>query len=164
VLGDLAPVKAGKGAPAPPAAPEAPSLDAVFQQFREEAGAQPAEDVAAQQFQLGQSYRKMGQLDDAIAAFEKAARSLRHRFRAAALLGQIYRDKGAVPRSLDWLERAAEAPAPTEDEHHALLYDLGETLERLGETARALAVFLELQADAGSYRDVAQKVDRLARV
>ena len=33
-----------------------------------------------------------------------------------------------------------------------------------GETARALAVFLELQAEAGEYRDVAARVERLARV
>lgn len=167
VLGELTPARAGK-APAPPpsgSSDSAPSLDAVFQQFREEATTQqPADDVAAQQFQLGISYGKMGQLDDAIAALEKAARSLRHRFRAAALLGRIYRQKGVGPRALDWFERAAEAPAPTEEERRALLYDLGETLEKLGETARALAVFLELQADAGSYRDVDQKVDRLARV
>ena len=44
------------------------------------------------------------------------------------------------------------------------MYDLGLTLEETGETARALAVFLELQADAGDYRDVPQRADRLARV
>jgi len=44
------------------------------------------------------------------------------------------------------------------------LYDLGLALEDAGETARALAVFLELQATAGEYRDVADRVDRLARV
>jgi hypothetical protein len=45
-----------------------------------------------------------------------------------------------------------------------LLYDLGVTLEEAGESARALAVFLELQADAGDYRDVGPRVDRLSRV
>ena len=61
-------------------------------------------------------------------------------------------------------ECAAEAPAPTAEEGRALLYDLGVTLEETGETARALAVFLELQADAGDYRDVSRRIDRLARV
>ena len=32
-----------------------------------------------------------------------------------------------------------------------------------GETARALAVWLELQSDAGAYRDVDARVDRLVR-
>ena len=64
----------------------------------------------------------------------------------------------------EWLERAADAPATSDEEARAVLYDLGATLEGLGETARALAVFLELQADAGDYRDVAARADRLARV
>ena len=42
--------------------------------------------------------------------------------------------------------------------------DLGVLLDQTGENARALAVFLELQADAGDYRDVPARIDRLARV
>ena len=41
---------------------------------------------------------------------------------------------------------------------------LGVTLEEAGETARALGVFLELQADAEDYRDVSERAERLARV
>ena len=37
-------------------------------------------------------------------------------------------------------------------------------LEAESETSRALAVFLELQSDAGDYRDVPSRIDRLARV
>ena len=43
-----------------------------------------------------------------------------------------------------------------------LLFDLAEALEGEGETARALAICMELQADAGNYRDVAARIDRLA--
>jgi hypothetical protein len=65
---------------------------------------------------------------------------------------------------VEWLERAAEAPASSAEEAHELLYELGTILESSGETARALAVFIELQADAGDYRDVAARVEHLARV
>jgi hypothetical protein len=37
-------------------------------------------------------------------------------------------------------------------------------LDEAGETSRALAVFLELQSEAGDYRDVPARIDRLARV
>ena len=66
--------------------------------------------------------------------------------------------------AVEWLERAAQAPAPTPDEGHRLLFDLAEALEHVGETARALAICMELQADAGNYRDVAARIDRLAKV
>jgi hypothetical protein len=38
-------------------------------------------------------------------------------------------------------------------------------LEKAGESARALAVCMELQSDAGaSYQDVAARIDRLTKV
>jgi hypothetical protein len=45
-----------------------------------------------------------------------------------------------------------------------LLYELADALEKAGEVARALAICLELQADAGSYKDVDNRVDRLTKV
>jgi len=44
-----------------------------------------------------------------------------------------------------------------------LLYDLGCLLADTGETERALAVFLELQADAPGHRDVSDRVERLTQ-
>jgi hypothetical protein len=86
------------------------------------------------------------------------------RFQACAELGRLYARGGELARGVDWMERAAEAPAPRPDEGHALMYDLADTLERLGESARALAVLMELEADAGRYRDVPSRIERLSRV
>jgi len=69
-----------------------------------------------------------------------------------------------MPNALEWLERAAQAPAPTNDESHQLLYELAEALETMGEVARALAVCMELQSDAGTYKDVSERIDRLTKV
>ena len=44
------------------------------------------------------------------------------------------------------------------------MYDLADALEREGETARALAICLELQAEAGDYEDVDQRIERLSKV
>ncbi len=177
VLGNLEGSGAA-GAPSPPAPapapdrpsvpagmPRAPKLDDVFDQMRDEAASDASvEDAGAQQYQLGLSYRQMGKLDEAIGSLETAARSPRYRFNSAVMLGRLYFDKQEPARALDWLERAVEAPAPSEEDHRALLYHLGVTLERLGETARALGVLMELQSDAGEYRDVGERVGRLSRL
>ena len=76
----------------------------------------------------------------------------------------MYRDRDKMPQALEWLERAAQAPAPNVDDGHQLLYELAEGLEQVGETARALAVLLELQADAGAYRDIEARIGRLSKV
>ena len=102
--------------------------------------------------------------DDAIKALEQAARSPRQRFDAASTLGRLYLARKEHVRAIEWLERAAEAPAPTPDAGRALLYDLAQTLETVGEQSRALAVFVELESESGGYRDVAGQIERLSKV
>lgn len=151
--------------PAPaPVAPVRENLDDVFSDVRKEATRKGGADQSAQHMKLAQTYLEMGLLDEAMKALKTAARSPRQRFEAGILVARLYSDRGDTTHAIEWLERAAEAPAPTAEEGHALLYDLGATLEEAGETARALAVLLELQADAGDFRDVQARVDRLARV
>jgi len=158
----------GMGAPskAAPAAPEPPpqNLDQVFGDLRSGMSRQTGAKEAAEHLALARTYIDMGMQDEAIAALKTAARVPIHRFEAASLLGRMFQKRNDIPHAVEWFERAAEAPAPTETEGRELLYDLGCILDTAGETARALAVFLELQADAGEFRDVAARVDRLSRV
>lgn len=157
-----APAPKQPGTPARPAPAE--SLDDAFQDFRSEASRQSGSHEAGEHMALARTYLEMGMVDEAMGALIEAARAPAYRFEAGSMLGRLYQKKNDLAQAAEWLERAAEAPAPTTVEGHELLYDLGMTLETLGETARALAVFLELQAEAGEYRDVAARAERLARV
>jgi tetratricopeptide (TPR) repeat protein len=144
--------------PQDPAAVEQ-TLSEVFRERR----AREAED-AAEQLRLARAYLDTGMTNEAIDALRSAARSPRERFEAASALARLYAERRQLQEAVEWFERAAEAPAPTADAGRALLYDFGVALEDIGETARALAVFLELQADVDRYRDVQARVDRLSRV
>jgi tetratricopeptide (TPR) repeat protein len=152
-----------EAASAPP--DEDDELDRFFADQRASAVEQSEDDeFAAQYMKLAHTYLDMGMDDEAISSLQTAVRSARYRFEAAALLGRLYKRRGQTGSALEWLERAADAPAPTVQDGRALLYDLGVMLDSVGETPRALAVFLELQTDAGDYRDVPARIDRLARV
>ena len=138
------------------------NLESVLKGVREEAihdAASP--EVGEQHFKLATNYLDMDMTSEAISALEVAARSLRHRFRAGALLAKLYADKGDKARAIEWFERAAEAPAPTPEASYQLLYELAALLEAEGESTRALAVLLELQSEAGEYRDVAARLEHL---
>jgi tetratricopeptide (TPR) repeat protein len=152
---------------APPPAP-APavreSLDEVFKDFRNDAARKGAADQSAQHMKLARTYLEMGMLDEATKALQTASRSPLQRFEAGAMLARLYKEHGDLPHAIEWFERAAEVPAPAAEHGRALLYDLAVTLEEAGETSRALAVFLELQAEAGEYRDAGERADRLTRV
>jgi tetratricopeptide (TPR) repeat protein len=149
--------------PAPQAAP-ARSLDQVFRGMRDESSRASSEETAAEQYRLALTYHEMGMPEDAIKALEGAARSPRQRFDAASMLGRLYLERKDSVHAIEWLERAAEAPAPTPDAGHALLYDLAKTLESVGEHSRALAVFVELESESGGYKDVNKQIERLSKV
>ena len=138
--------------------------DGLFAHLRNDASRRSAMDEAEQQYKRGLALGEAGDIDGCIAALQAASQAPTLRFMTASLLARIFRDRGLNRQAVEWFETAAQAPAPTAEEGHALLYDLADALEREGEIARALAVSLELQADAGDYRDVSARIKRLTRV
>ena len=150
--------------PLPLVPPPPRSLDQVFRGIRDESSRASSEEAAAEAYRLALTYHEMDMPDDAIKALEQATRSPRQRFDAASMLGRLYLERNDTVHAIEWLERAAEAPAPTPDAGFALLYDLAKSLEMVGQHARALAVFVELEAESGGYRDVAGQIDRLSKV
>lgn len=155
-----APVKPVEAAPARPA----PPIEEVFGELRSKAVRESQLENAQAHYAAAIDHANHGRLDQAIQAFEEAARVPLMRFQAGTRLGRLHVARGDLAPGVEWLERAAEAPAPSAEEGHAVMYELADALERLGESARALAVLLELHADAGSYRDVATRIDRLSKV
>jgi lipopolysaccharide biosynthesis regulator YciM len=117
-----------------------------------------------QAFVRGSQLLSAGRVNEAIAALEMASRAPRRRFETASLLGRLFRDRGDTAMAVEWLERATDAPSADREAANAVLYDLAGALEDTGETTRALAIYLELQADLGAYRDVETRVERLMRV
>jgi tetratricopeptide (TPR) repeat protein len=144
-----------------PAAEPAPAIENVLEGLRQEAAHDASPETAEQHFKMAATYVDMGMHEEAMKALEVAARSPRHRFRAGAMLAKAYLDAGDPVHAVEWYERAVEAPAPSLVAHHALLYELASVLQAQGEGARALAVLLELQAEAGEYRDVSSRLEQL---
>ena len=163
--GALAALETGAGGTteAPAALQTAQTLDEVFAIFRARAVA-AAPDKAAYRYRVALSYRDMGMPADAIRELELIAAEPRHRFEAAATLGRMARERGELAQASDWFERAAEAPATSADAGRELLFELGTVLEQSGEAVRALAVYIELRADAGDYRDVVERIERLSQI
>lgn len=158
-------LKAGQPTPvAPPAPPDASASASgpIFQDLR--GGGEISPERAGEYLKTAAAYLEIGGVEEAIKMLAAAARSPRLRFKAAGKLARLYRERGALAEAVEWFELAVEAPSPDPETSHALLYDLATTLEALGETARALAVLLELRNDAGNYRDLEARIENLAKV
>lgn len=147
----------------PEPAPTRRNLEQVFEGLRDKSARTESTSQAEEHLALAHTYLEMGMTDEAADALAAAARSPKYRFEAASSLGRLYLKRSDLAHAIEWLERAAEAPAPGIEQSHELLYDLGISLESAGEVSRALAIFLELQAEAGGYRDVAARAEKLAR-
>ena len=154
--------------PAPQAAAgaktETVDLAGVFGNMRDKAQKRSGLDEAEKEYKRGLALRDAGDIDGCILALEKASQAPKLRFGTARLIARLYRDRQDLPKMIAWLERATQAPAPTADDAHQVLLDLADGLEKSGEVARALAVCLELQADAAGFKDIAERVDRLSKV
>ncbi|HWF86382.1 MAG TPA: tetratricopeptide repeat protein [Vicinamibacterales bacterium] len=158
VLEDIKPT----ATPAKAAAAE--DLDGVFGNLRDQASKRTGLNEAEKEYKRGLALRAAGDIDGCIQALEQASRAPKLRFATAWLIARLYRDRGMTAETLEWLERSAQAPAHTSSDAHQVLYELAEALESSGEQARALAICLELQAEAGDYNDVAARIDRLSKV
>lgn len=98
-----------------------------------------------------------------IAQLQAAADTPALQFQASAQLGRLFLQKGQVDRGIEWLERACAGTAPVREHGLAARYDLADALERAGQPDRALACWSDLEFDAGSYRDVPERLARLTR-
>jgi tetratricopeptide (TPR) repeat protein len=154
--GDSPSPASARPAPGPPQ-----ELGQVFADLRAKADDEDGE--ASEHLALAKTYAEMGTPSEGVGALEVAAKSPRYRFEAGSMLARLYRDIGELPRAIEWFERAAEAPANSIDAGRELLYDLGVVLQQAGERERALAVFIELDAEAPGYRDVPSRVADLSR-
>lgn len=112
--------------------------------------------------QRAMDHMQAGRVEQALADLQTAAAQPRTRARAAAELGRLYNARGDLHAAVQWFELAADGPAPSQDEAFAVLYDLADALARLGEASRALAILIDLDAEAGEYRDVRIRIEQLA--
>jgi tetratricopeptide (TPR) repeat protein len=159
-----APAPAISDGPVDPQAPATPGeekgleLDDIFRQLRESSGRDEETAAAARAYDRASEHFNKGDREAAVACLREAVRDVSYRFRASSMLARLARERGDLVQAIDWLERAAQSPAPTLEASHAVLYELADTLQASGEPARALAVFLELQAIAPSFRDVVTRI------
>ncbi len=137
------------------------SVDEVLSQFKQKvAEVIPAED-AATHYELGNAYRDMGLLDDAVAEFLVAARNPGKAADARYLIGLTRLDQGRVDDAIEALESAVGTPGATRTQRGASNYQLGVCLETHGRGPAALAAFKAAKADGHVAADLDRRIKTL---
>jgi hypothetical protein len=149
---------------APEPAPDAgPDIEEVFARLRRDRTGGGGDDAAEVAYTRGVALMQAGDTAGGIEQLRYAVRSPRHRFAAAIQLAEGSRTLGRDSDAIDWLGDALDAPEIDDEQRCATLLKLATLLEEQGETARALAACLELQAYGGTSPDIDQRIARLTR-
>lgn len=146
-----------------PAVSPPPDIESVFADLREQATHRSPDDAAELAYARGIAHIETGHFEQGIEQLRTAMRAPKKRFAAASMLATAYQKQGRTADAIEWLGHAVDAPGVTPPERFDTLHRLADMLESTGEVASALAVCLELQADAGDFRDVAVRIARLSR-
>ncbi len=153
-------------------APEAQSLmndtgqvdvEEVFAKFKEGVQKTLSVDDGKAHYDLGQAYREMGLLDDAITEFDTAARDPKLEVDARFLVGMIQTERGMVKEAIAAYQKALSARIRTPEQETILCFEIGAGYETLRMPKEALSFFQRVVRRDPGYRDVQERIRRLSQ-
>lgn len=140
-----------------------PDIESVFEGMRDRVVNRSPDDAAEVAYARGATLLDAGQFEQAIEHLRLAMRAPTRRFASAIQLARAYQESGRPTDAIQWLGHALDVADVSPAERFDTLHRLADLLEASGEPESALAVCLELQADAGDFRDVGARIARLSR-
>jgi tetratricopeptide (TPR) repeat protein len=171
-LSPIAPQEASKPAAraaAPVSGESVDQLKEVFNDFRQQMGAEEEVEDLETHYNLGIAYREMGLLEEAIGEFQRVGKAVqsgqtfRYAMQCYTLLGLSFMDKGQPGVAVMWYERALQTPGLDQESVMALRYDLGIAQELAGSVQAALDSFTQVYAMNIDYRDIAERIAALQK-
>lgn len=119
------------------------------------------EGEASSHIRLGQFFRQMGFLEEAIREFLLASADSGKYLTATNCLAECFRQKGYPQLAVKQFQRALEQPGFRDEDFLELRFNLAGTLEEMGQLKAALAAFQECYVIDIRYRDVASRIEVL---
>lgn len=154
------------GAPQRPAfAQEQQQVDVeeVFQKFKEGVAAQISIEDSESHENLGIAYKEMGLVDDAIREFEISARDPKRECVCQFNIGMVEMERGRIAEAIDAFLRGLNAVEKEPQQETMLCFEIGAAYEVMKMNREALTYFQKTMRRDPGYRDVQERVRRLAK-
>lgn len=113
---------------------------------------------------LGLAYQEMGLYEDAIQAFRIASRDPAKKGQATTMIGMCYVSLDRKEEAVTTFEKGLKDDSLDERQRLGLLYELGKTLQMMGERERALDCFENIRDIDDSFADVKARISALSRL
>jgi len=117
---------------------------------------------SAERYERGLALKKAGLHKAAIEQLEMAAVDPLWAVKAYAQIGLCYKLSGRYEEAVPAFQKALKAKPASPNETVQILYVLGRTLESLGRVAETLEAYRWIRREDASYRDVAERIERLS--
>ena len=141
---------------------ELETLKKNYQEFKVKEYIQRAADQPTNmeyQFELGKLLYESGEVDKAMAMFQKAVGDPRYRMSASHMIGLCLVTKGMYDRAVGAFERALDRVEFINEAAKSIYYDLGETYEKMGDWKNAEQAYGKIYESDIGYRDISEKMD-----
>ena len=114
-------------------------------------------------YNLGIAYKEMLLLDDAIREFDMAARDPKRECVCRSMIGMIHIERGNLNEAIDAFLQGLNAPIKDPSQETVLCYEIGAAYEAKKMNKDALSYYQKAMRRDPNYRDVQERVRRLAK-
>ena len=138
-------------------------VEEVFAKFKEGVAKQVSADDSDTHYNLGIAYKEMMLIDDAIREFEVAAQDPKRECVCRSMIGMIEIERGRLNEAIDAFLMGLNSPNKNAEQETVLCYEIGAAYEAKKVTKEALSYFQKAMRRDPNYRDVQERVRRLAK-
>ncbi|GEM_PF-274512 len=138
-------------------------VEEVFAKFKEGVAKQISVEDSESHYNLGIAYKEMHLLDDAIREFEIAARDPKRECVCRSMIGMIQVERGNINEAIDAFLLGLNAQIKDPVQETVLCYELGAAYEAKKMNKEALSYYQKAMRRDPNYRDVQERVRRLAK-
>ncbi|CAN5925546.1 hypothetical protein BH11MYX4_BH11MYX4_20480 [soil metagenome] len=139
-------------------------VEEVFAKFKEGVAKQISVDDSDSHYNLGIAYKEMMLIDDAIREFQVAAQDPKRECVARSMIGMIEIERGRMNEAIDAFLMGLNSPNKDPQQETVLCYEIGACYEAKKMTKEALSYYQKAMRRDPNYRDVQERVRRLAKV
>jgi tetratricopeptide (TPR) repeat protein len=138
-------------------------VEEVFAKFKEGVAKQISVDDSDSHYNLGIAYKEMLLLDDAIREFDLAASDPKRACVCRSMIGMIQIERGNLNEAIEAFLQGLNAPNKDPQQETVLCYELGAAYEAKKMNKEALSYYQKAMRRDPNYRDVQERVRRLAK-
>lgn len=138
-------------------------VEEVFAKFKEGVAKQISVDDSDSHYNLGIAYKEMMLIDDAIREFQVAAQDPKRECVCRSMIGMIEIERGRLNEAIDAFLLGLNSPNKDAQQETVLCYEIGAAYEAKKMNKEALSYYQKAMRRDPNYRDVQERVRRLAK-